>query len=531
MKNRILLLKTFLLATSKRNFLKHSDDKMKRSQVYGNMIGFGIVYFMLFAYLVATSIGMGTMGFAEAIPNLCASTIVLLAFVFTLLKTNGYLFGFKEYDVLVSMPFEIKDIVSAKFLYMYVKTVPVMFAMSLAMMVGYILGTGFDIVKVLVWVILSLFVPVTPMIIASFLGALIVRIGAGFRHKNLIQTILIFVLIIPCFFIRFIIEKIFKDNQVEVVVESIADKVTGSGRYIPMVSWFEKSVNDKSIASILLLTGCSIILFELFFLVVSKSYRKINSSLSVGAARKKHNEIKTKKQSIVKSIAFKEFKRMSGSTVYITNVGMGVVLAVLLGVVSLFVSAESIVATITEGAPIDSSAIIPAIPLVVFFVLGMASSTACSPSLEGKNYWIIKSFPIDPMDDCKGKILFNLYLTIPFGVFSTLALCYCFRTSLFEALLSVIAVSVMCLFSSVFGLRCGLKHRKLDWDNEVEVVKQGAGMTSYLLPNMFLSMFLVVGVVALGIVLNYVYVFVIEIALYAVFTLLSWKGVRKYANR
>jgi ABC-2 type transport system permease protein len=39
---------------------------------------------------------------------------------------------------------------------------------------------------------------------------------------------------------------------------------------------------------------------------------------------------------------------------------------------------------------------------------------------------------------------------------------------------------------------------RLDWENDVEVVKQGAAVTIYILPNLFVAMGLVVLAVILG---------------------------------
>ena len=39
---------------------------------------------------------------------------------------------------------------------------------------------------------------------------------------------------------------------------------------------------------------------------------------------------------------------------------------------------------------------------------------------------------------------------------------------------------------------------RLDWENEIEVIKQGAAVTLYILPNMFAAMGLTVLVVFLG---------------------------------
>ena len=57
---------------------------------------------------------------------------------------------------------------------------------------------------------------------------------------------------------------------------------------------------------------------------------------------------------------------------------------------------------------------------------------------------------------------------------------------------------VLCAFSTAWGCVCGTRHIRLDWDNEIEVIKQGAAVAIYMLPNMFVVMGLTVLVVFLG---------------------------------
>ena len=45
---------------------------------------------------------------------------------------------------------------------------------------------------------------------------------------------------------------------------------------------------------------------------------------------------------------------------------------------------------------------------------------------------------------------------------------------------------------------CGVRHMRLDWENEIEVIKQGAAVAIYMLPNMFAVMGLAVLAVFLG---------------------------------
>ena len=57
------------------------------------------------------------------------------------------------------------------------------------------------------------------------------------------------------------------------------------------------------------------------------------------------------------------------------------------------------------GAPITKEMVYPAIPLIVYFFIGMVATTAMTPSLEGKNYWIVQSLPIKK-DALSGKDAF-----------------------------------------------------------------------------------------------------------------------------
>ena len=67
---------------------------------------------------------------------------------------------------------------------------------------------------------------------------------------------------------------------------------------------------------------------------------------------------------------------------------------------------------------------------------------------------------------------------------------------------------------------------RLDWENEVEVIKQGAAVTIYLLPNMFVVMGLIVLMVFLGTRMNHSLLTVIMILVAAVLAAASWMRVR-----
>ena len=498
MKKNILLLKTLLLSTERWNIYKHTGDKKKRKKIIGGFIGSLVLYLMLMAYSVAMCVGYGSVGMIDDAPVMCALIISILAFVFTLLKTNGYLFNFKEYDMLMSLPFDTKTVAGCKFLYMYIKSLPWYLSISIAMMAGYGYFARPSLVIYPVWIILSFFLPVIPMLVAAFLGFLIAKISSGFRKTNLIQTVLTFIFVIFCFSLRFIIEDLFRNDKVVSTLEKTSEMTGNAARLYLPAGWFADAVTKNSFISGLLLIGVSALLFAVVFRIVGSSYRNINSAFKSHAAAKNYKMTVQKRRSVVNAIAFKEFKRLTGSTAYMVNGAMGEVLAFLIGIITLIFGADRIIAMVTQGAPIDASMLQPAIPFIVYFFIGMVATTACSPSLEGKNFWIIQSLPLKMETVYRGKMLFNMYLTIPFMAFSTLCLCISGKVPLINTLLYLLLGLALCAFSTAWGCVCGVKHMRLDWENEIEVIKQGTAVAIYMLPNMFVVMGLCVLVVFLG---------------------------------
>lgn len=529
--NEILLLKTLLLSSSLRNIYRHCRDEKKRKKIIWSYVGMVILYAMLIGYSIAMCIGYGKFGIINAAPVLCALIISMLAFIFTLFKTNGYLFNFREYDMLMALPFEAKTVAACKFLYMYVKSLPWYLSISLAMMTGYGIFARPSVFIYPLWIILTLFLPVIPMLAASFIGFLIARISAGFRKTNIVQTVLMMIFVLFSFSLRFIIEDLFRNDKVETTLESISVMTGAAGRIYLPAGWFADAVVKADLLKALLLTVVSAALFAAVFSIVGRSYRNINSALRSHAAAGNFKMSAQKQRSVVSAIAFKEFKRLTGSATYMMNAAVGEILAAIFGIVTLIFGFDKIVRVATQGAPFDPAILQPAIPFIVYFFIGMVATTACSPSLEGKNYWIIQSLPLEMKTVYQGKMLFNMILTVPFAVFSTLCLCISADVPVVNTVLYLILGFVLCAFSTVWGCVCGIRHMRLDWENEVEVIKQGTALVVYMLPNMFVVMGLTVAVVFLGLRMDHRLLSLLFILITTVFAVLSYLRVMALAKR
>ncbi len=527
----ILLLKTLLLSTSRLNICKYSADKKKKRKAVIGMIGFCILYLMILFYGILYCVAFGDNGMIEAIPVMCAMIVAALSAILTFFKTNGYLFNFKEYDMLMSLPFGTKTVAACKFMYMYINSLPWYVIISLAMLIGYSAYEKPAFYVYPLWIVLSFFLPVIPMLLASLLGFAVAWIGSHFKKSNLIQAVLMFAAGILAFMLRYIIEAIVGSGEVKDAMEQSKAAIDNAAGILLPALWFSEAVTKLSVSGILLLTGGSIILFAVVFLIVGGSYRRINSALRSHAASKDYKIGALEKHSVLNAIAFKEFRRLTGSTTYLIQGGFGEVLITVFSIITLVMGFDRIVETITSGAPVDPVILRPAIPFFIYFFLGMVSTCACTPSLEGKNYWIVQSLPIDKKTLYKGKMLFNMYLTLPFMVFATICFCISAGVPLVETVLDLLLGAALLALSTCWGCVCGVRHMRLDWENEIEVVKQSAAVTIYIFPNMFAGMGIMSGVVYLGMYVDHKLLTSGLILVISLLAALSYKRVMSLAKR
>lgn len=503
MNKLILLEKTLLRASSGINTIRHSKDKKRRSRAIAEYFGYGILLAFLAIYCFFEAYALASFGMVDMVPSGCGVIVVMIGFVFTFIKSNGYMFGFRDYDTLMAMPFSVTEVILGKFIYMYVHTLPWVLTVAYSMLIGTMVGAKLGVLSIVMWVVLSPVLPIIPMTLASLLAALTARVSIGFKNKKIAQIILTFLLVIPIFGLQFVLQNMLENEAMEEVLSKIGGIGNSVAGVFVNIRWFESCILKSNILWGLLLTAVSVVLMVLFAIILSKSYRRINSSAMVGAAHKKYSMTDQRRNSMERTIAVKEFKRFINSIIYATNAGMGEIMAFILSIILLFVKPETILAKIIVnpdmGAPVsvDMGMLVVLAPLVVYLLVGMEATTAISPSLEGKNYWIMQSLPITKLTDCRGKILFNLWLTIPFETIGVLAVSYATHAPLVCVVLSLLAGWSLCLMSSLYGMVIGIKFRKLEWENEVQVVKQGAAVLVYMFPNMIFAILMCVGTVKL----------------------------------
>ncbi len=392
-----------------------------------------------------------------------------LSVMFVLFRANGYIFNYKDYEILEPLPIKTKTVVLAKTTVMMIFIYLSLFIFLSPMFFAYFYHSGFDLLGIILAILGSLAIPIIPIVIFSFLSLLIARITSKFRKNNLLNIILLFVLFLGIMYLSMSANSMSNNNP----LFSQQTFMSTIGTYYPPIKWFVQAVNDHNILSFGYLILSNVAIFTIFIFGIQKLVVSTNQRSLTKVTRKNNKAIKHVRRSLIGSIAIKESRKFFNTPIYALNVGFGPVILFVLGIASLFFKDQILGYFANFGLIGLENELI--VLILIGFCIGMTYSTAISLSLEGKQFWLIKSLPIKPITVMYGKMLFNLLLALPVAIISLLLFSYTLETSIIRIFLMLLLVMSLAFGITIFGSVINLFVPKFDFRNPAEVVKQSAG--------------------------------------------------------
>lgn len=446
----------------------------KQSKTKAILIGIAILYALI---VFIGAIGFMFFNLGELL-NSIGQTEMLLSFLtvysiglsimIVLLRASGYLFYYKDYDILAPLPIHPRTILVSKLSVMLIMLYFSSFLFTLPIIFSYFYWTGFNIIGFLFYLIGFIFLPIIPVIVMSFVSLLIAMATAKFRHSKLISIIILFAATIGLLVGSFSVN----GGDTNPLTGQI-DLFSGISKAYPPFQWFIDAIHQQSIVDLLLLVGTHAIALFLFVMLLEGLVQKTNQRGVRTNIKKNNKEIKYQEKSVLQTLVQKEFKKYFNSILYAVNSGIGPVMLIVLSVASLFYKSqiEDILAQMA-GVNLDVEILILAF---VSFCIAMTYTPAISLSLEGKNFWIIKSLPIKAETVVFSKIVFNLILCVPIAIISILLFGISIGFSAVNQFILIGLVIVFAVLISTFDAIVNLHVPKFDYVNEQEIVKQSAG--------------------------------------------------------
>jgi len=441
---------------------------------------------------ILIGISMLSLAFSTAINSfLMADTLkqmgvlelqIIMAFIFSvaiifftsIYKSQGLLFSSKDYDFLMSMPIKTSTILINKMLNLLVMNYFILIFTFLPQALVYFIKSELSSLYFIYLIIVFIFLPLIPIVFSSIIAFFISFISSKLKYKNLIINLgtILFMLIIMF--------ASFKSGDLIQNIISKSKSITeGVAKIYPPSIYASAALATLSIKDLLIFIGISLVVFSIFVVVFSKSFKTLNLKLQETYRKSNYKLGEITTSSVVAALIKKETKRYFSTPVYVLNTIIGPILLLVAAIATIFFGKEAIY-TIAEGE--FSESLIPLFVIAgICGILSTSCTTSSSISLEGKNLWILKSSPIKVKDIFKAKIALNILLILPAALVSNIIFFISLKLSIRDFIFSLIITTIYSFVIPILGLIVNLYFPKLEWTSETTVVKQSISVLIQML--------------------------------------------------
>ncbi len=476
----LLLFKIQLINQYRLNDFKKGSTGKSEKKSTGIIVGFTLVIVMFAGYSFALAYGLGYAGLPGLIPAYAVTATGIAALFFTILKTNGFLFGYRDYDLLMSLPVSTNTVIASRFLAIYCTNMVFTLAFMAPMGIGYAIWVKPGILFYLYWLIGMFAAPLIPTTVAVIVGALIMAFASRFKYAKVLSTLLSLLLMAVALIFSMsggVIGQNLDDTADLARLGTVIHQEIC--RFYPLAGIFTKVFESNGFLWLILFTGLSLLVYQLFLGLLSLRYKAISTGINGHIKRADYKLSALNVASPLQALYRKELKRFFTSNIYVTNIGAGIIMTLLFSVALTIMGPEKLEAAM--GMPGLTAILYRILPFLLGTMLALSCSAASALSLEGRNLWILQSSPLPVKAIFDSKILVNLTLTLPVCIISGFCLILRLQPGLTDGIL-LLAVPVSCsFFSAIWGMFINMKMPRYDWETEMYAVKQSsASMTGML---------------------------------------------------
>ena len=453
----------------------------KNNKSSGSITSLGITALFVSSciYNIMTAKTLAQVGQQELILAYMSAVSSFAILFLTIFYSNGILFGSRDMEALLSLPVKGLDIISSKFMFMYLLN---FFIGLMFMLPGGIVWVGSEslgAVDIILFFLSILFVPLIPICIASCMGIIIVVASSFFKRKNIVALIFSFAMIGSVGYMA--VSAMGNENSIGII---LAKQITG---LYPISKLFMQYYNFPMYIGEGLFIFLSTAVFYIFIKIVSSKYGLLNTLAKTTPGYADNKETYNRKSLFV-ALYKKELGRFLSSYMEVLNAGFGVILLCVFSIFLLFNSVEQIgryvgIENINEYFSNLS-------PLFIAAMLVISCPAASAISLEGKNIWILQSSPAKVKTILNSKIALNLTLHMIGYIISVFVFILKLDMNFIQIFNLIIVPICYSLFITVTGVALNKKYPNYNWESEMIVVKQSmpvilsglTGMVALIIP-------------------------------------------------
>lgn len=388
-------------------------------------------------------------------------------------NTYTGLYQAKDNDMLLAMPIKIGKLLFARLSGVYVMGLLYELLVMIPVLIIYYVVAKPGIVSVVLSLLVTLLISGFILTLSAVLGWVVALISSKTKHKSFITVALSLGFIAGYYYVY---GKAYGMLQSVLMAPEIAADFI-KGKLYPVYQMGLAAEGD--FVAFLIFTAMVLALLGALWLVLEKSYIKIATS-NKGEAKKAYKEKAAKVGTVDGALLRKEARRFIGSPNYMLNCGLGIVF-MLVAAVFAFIKGEMLYSVMHSVFGEDYGFVALLACGAVCLMTCMNDISAPSVSLEGKNIWLLQSFPITGWQALRAKLYFHLIVTLPPLLLLVLSIELALKPTFGYAVLILAAAVLFAVFMAELGLFVNLLTPNLNWTSEIIPIKQSAGVMIVLL--------------------------------------------------
>ncbi|MDR2734403.1 MAG: hypothetical protein LBC99_07165 [Spirochaetota bacterium] len=232
-------------------------------------------------YTAFMALGFSAAGMIEALPPLLLLLCVVVTLVCTFLKSSSIFFGFKDYDMIVSLPVRTGTIITSRLLSLYLLNLLFSGIVLVPGLVVFLYG-AYPFEGWIIGFILLLFAPLLPLAIGVFVSGIITVLSMKLRYGSIVTVILslICVILLVVFSVHSIPHK-----EADLAVLGAFLSQFAFQAY-PPAEYFQTALVRSDWSAVLIFAFISVFSVLLLKIALGASFGKINSVLFSRSTRR-----------------------------------------------------------------------------------------------------------------------------------------------------------------------------------------------------------------------------------------------------
>ena len=446
---------------------------------------------LVIVYMLGIAMGLVAGGMLDAIPVFAVLFGSLVGVVFTFMKANGTLFGFADYDLVMSLPISRRVIVASRMAALFLSATGIGAVFMLPLFGVYFAFAGVTPIALAAAIASLLLAPAGPTSVAIFASFALTVASSRFRHANLVY--IAFVIVALLAFMVGTYGFIFANqanggqDQLLLAMSDLAARVQASfaGAY-PPAGWISGAMTHGSISMLAMFLAFSFALPALCLEILQRGYLAINGMLA-GQGGRSRSSAKTLAEadralSPFKALVVKELRTQIGISAYAINCLFGYALMLMAAIALSTVNARELLeAGALNGMGLDPDSLALKTSIARLFLLipwmyafcAIASPAASvAVSLEGRCAWLMATAPLSTRTILSAKLAANAVPTAGALAVSAAILLVSRQVDALGAV-EIVVLGFGIFYGMVnLGMAIDVSRPNFSWSSAQEVVKR-----------------------------------------------------------